>query len=104
ENLDEWSLQVQTGTVLTVTEGRLLPTGTAPVEPGSEFDFSAPRRIGTLFIDHAFTDLARDEEGQLLVRVTAPGGTGVEVCAGPAGGGLQVPPGARREPEHDGSG
>lgn len=100
ENLDEWSLQVQTGTVLTVTEDRLLPTGTAPVEPGSEFDFSAPRRIGTLFIDHAFTDLARDEEGQLLVRVTAPGGTGVEMCAGPECGWLQIHTGDRPEPEN----
>ena len=46
EPLDDWSLQVSAGTVLTVTEDRLLPTGTAPIAEGDEFDFSAPRVLG----------------------------------------------------------
>lgn len=101
EDLDQWSLQFSTGTVLTVTEDRLLPTGTAPVAPGSDFDFREPRVIGDLFLDHAFTDLGRDEDGRLSVTVTAPGGTGVALTAGPECGWLQVHTGDRPEPRND---
>ncbi|WP_422117260.1 aldose 1-epimerase family protein [Brachybacterium sp. UNK5269] len=100
EPLDEWSLEVRADTVLTVTEDRLLPTGTAPVAPGSDFDFSSARPLGALFIDHAFTDLGRDEQGRLLVTVTAPGGTGVQLSAGEECSWLQVHTGDRPEPEH----
>lgn len=100
EPLDTWTLQVGAATVLTVTEDRLLPTGTAPVAPGSAFDFSSPRVIGDLFIDHAFTDLARDEDGRLTVTVTAPGGTGVELSAGEECPWLQLHTGDRPEPEN----
>lgn len=101
EPLNTWSLQVEAATVLTVTEDRLLPTGTAPVEPGSEFDFRSAKVLGELFIDHAFTDLGRDEKGQLTVTVTAPGGTGVQLAAGPECPWLQVHTGDRPEPEND---
>lgn len=100
EPLDDWSLEVRAGTVLIVTEDRLLPTGTAPVAPGSDFDFSTPTRIGSLSIDHAFTDLGRDEHGALVVTVTAPGGTGVQLSAGAECSWLQVHTGDRPEPEH----
>lgn len=100
EPLDEWSLQMDAGTVLTVTEDRLLPTGTAPVGPGSDFDFRSPRTIGELFIDHAFTDLGRDAQGRLSITLTAPGGTGVELTAGPELPWLQVHTGDRPEPEN----
>ncbi|WP_193106220.1 aldose 1-epimerase family protein [Brachybacterium sp. FME24] len=101
EPLDEWSLQVDAGTVLTVTEDRLLPTGTEPIAPGSAFDFRSARVIGSLFIDHAFTDLGRDRHDQLSVAVTAPGGTGVELTAGDKCGWLQVHTGDRPEPENN---
>lgn len=101
EPLDEWSLQVEADTVLTVTEDRLLPTGTAPVEPGSDFDFRRAKVIGPLFLDHAFTDLGRDEQGRVTVRVTAPGGTGVELTGGPESPWLQIHTGDRPEPEND---
>ena len=101
EALDTWSLQVTAGTVLTVTEDRLLPTGTEPIAPGSAFDFREPRVIGETFIDHAFTDLGRDEAGRLSVTVTAPGGTGVALSAGQECGWLQVHTGDRPEPEND---
>jgi aldose 1-epimerase len=100
EPLGTWRLEVGAGTVLTVTEDRLLPTGTAPVPAGDPFDFSAPREIGDLFIDHAFTDLARDPQGRLRVALTAPGGTGVELTAGPECPWLQIHTGDRPEPEH----
>ena len=100
EPLDTWSLQMDAGTVLTVTEDRLLPTGTEQVSPGGEFDFRSPATIGDLFIDHAFTDLGRDEKGRFRVTVTAPGGTGVELSAGPELPWLQVHTGDRPEPEN----
>jgi len=101
EPLDEWTLQVEAGTVLTVTEDRLLPTGTEQIAPGSDFDFSRPRTIGALFIDHAFTDLGRDEDDIMTVTVTAPGGTGVALTAGTECGWLQVHTGDRPEPENN---
>lgn len=101
EPLDEWSLQVEAGTVLTVTEDRLLPTGTAEVSPGGDFDFRTAKVLGSLFIDHAFTDLGRDEQGRLTVTVTAPGGTGVQLTAGPECPWLQVHTGDRPEPEEN---
>lgn len=100
EALDTWSLTFDARTVLTVTEDRLLPTGTAAVEPGGDFDFRSPKVLGDLFIDHAFTDLGRDEQGRLAVTVTAPGGTGVELTAGPECPWLQVHTGDRPEPEN----
>ncbi|GAA4524871.1 aldose 1-epimerase family protein [Brachybacterium paraconglomeratum] len=101
EPLDQWSLQVDARTVLTVTEDRLLPTGTAAIAPGSEFDFRSVKEIGPLFIDHAFTDLDRDAQGRLTVTVTAPGGTGVELSAGTELPWLQVHTGDRPEPENN---
>lgn len=100
EPLEQWSLRAEARTVLTVTEDRLLPTGTAPVGAGDPFDFSSPREIGDLFIDHAFTDLGRDAQDRLTVTVTAPGGTGVELSAGPECTWLQIHTGDRPEPEH----
>ena len=101
EPLDAWSLQVEAGTVLTVTEDRLLPTGTEPVAAGSDFDFRTAKTLGPLFIDHAFTDLGRDGQGRAVVTVTAPGGTGVELTAGPECPWLQIHTGDRPEPEDD---
>ena len=99
EALDTWSLTVQAGTVLTVTEDRLLPTGTRPVDPGSEFDFRAPRVIGPLFIDHAFTDLDTEQDGRWSLTVTAPGGTGVRMSAGADCPWVQIHTADRPEPE-----
>lgn len=101
EPLEQWSLQTGLGTVLTVTEDRLLPTGTAPVQPGGEFDFGEARVIGDQEIDHAFTDLDRDRDGLLHVRITAPGGTGVELTAGPECTWLQLHTADRPEPENN---
>jgi aldose 1-epimerase len=87
--------------VLTVTEDRLLPTGTAAITPSSEFDFRSAKVIGPLFIDHAFTDLGRDPQERLTITVSAPGDTGVELSAGPELPWLQVHTGDRPEPENN---
>lgn len=82
--VDDWTLELLAGQVLEVTEDRLIPTGLADVETaqGGIWDFRTPRAIGGTFIDHAFTDLARSADGETIVRVTAPGGTGVEMVWG----------------------
>ena len=101
EPLDEWTLQVEAATHLTVTPDRLLPTGTEPITSGSDLDFAAGRVIGDQAIDDAVTDLARDENGRLQVRVTAPSGTGVAMSAGPECPWLQIHTADRPEPEHN---
>jgi len=74
--LNEWTLEIPAASFLEVTPDRLLPKETRPVG-GGEFDFRMPRRIGTTEIDHAFTDIAFDGDGQARVFVRDPGGTGV---------------------------
>jgi aldose 1-epimerase len=54
----------------------LIPSGDEPIDAHSEWDFRTPRQIGEVFIDHAFTGLARAED-LAEVRVTASDGTGV---------------------------
>ncbi|RDV44251.1 galactose mutarotase [Leifsonia sp. ku-ls] len=82
--VDDWTLELLAGQVLEVTEDRLIPTGLADVETaeGGIWDFRTPRPIGDTFIDHAFTDLGRSADGETIVRVTAQGGTGVEMVWG----------------------
>ncbi|GAA1447071.1 aldose 1-epimerase family protein [Leifsonia poae] len=76
--VDDWALHLPASTVLTVTEDRLLPVGNADVqtENGGAFDFRTPHLIGDLFIDHAFTDLERDDAGITTVTVRAADGSG----------------------------
>ena len=57
---------------------RGIPTGSAAVA-GTPYDFRAGRTVGDLRLDHAFTDLARDERGRAWVRLTGPDGRGAAV-------------------------
>ncbi len=100
EPLDTWTLQVEAGTVLEVSEDRLLPTGSAAITPGSPHDFSQPRCLQGVELDHAYTDLQRDAEGMATVRVQAPSGTGVQIRFGEECGWLQVHTSDRPEPEN----
>ena len=76
--VDSAVLQVPARTVLESDE-RGLPAGRAPVE-GTERDFRAPRPLGATVLDHAFTDLERDEDGLARVRLDDPEtGRGVTV-------------------------
>jgi aldose 1-epimerase len=54
----------------TLTDDRLLPTGSEPVA-GTAYDFTSARPIGDTMLDDAFGDLARDADG--LARVTVSG-------------------------------
>lgn len=79
--VDDWTLSLPADSVLTVDDVRLIPQGLADVatEGDGVFDFRTPRRIGDTFIDHAFTGLARDEQGIASVALRAADGTGVEM-------------------------
>ena len=50
---------------------RGLPIG-ADTVAGTEYDFRQPRRIGSTTLDHAFTDLERDEDGLARVVLRDP--------------------------------
>jgi aldose 1-epimerase len=75
--VDDCSLMAPGGTRLE-TDERSIPVGSVPVE-GTPFDLRAGRVVGDLAIDHAFTDLERDDDGLAWVRLTAPDGRGAAV-------------------------
>jgi len=74
--VDDWTLTLPASEVLTVTPDRLSPVALEGVSEHPEWDFQAARRIGDVFIDHAFTGLAR-EDGVAEVRLVSDAGTGV---------------------------
>ncbi|MGO1411989.1 MAG: aldose 1-epimerase family protein, partial [Microbacterium sp.] len=74
--VDDWTLTLPAGQVLTVTSDRLSPVAVEPVSSHPEWDFRTPRAIDDVFIDHAFTGLDRTDR-IAEVRLEAPGGTGV---------------------------
>lgn len=77
-SVDECTLQLDAATRIDTDDERQLPTGTEPVH-GTAFDFRAPKRIGALEIDFAFTDLIRDQDGRAWARLTGPDGRTAEL-------------------------
>lgn len=77
--VDEWTLTLPASEVLTVTADRLSPVAVAQVSAHPQWDFREPRRIGDVFVDHAFTGLARVGD-MAEVRVVAEAGTGVAIA------------------------
>ena len=69
-NIDPLILSAPGRTVLRSNE-RGLPIG-ADTVAGTEYDFRQPRRIGSITLDHAFTDLERDEDGLAHVMLRDP--------------------------------
>jgi aldose 1-epimerase len=63
-------LRVPARTVLRSDE-RGLPMGAKAMEH-TEYNFHKPRRIGSTTLDHAFTDLERDEDGLARVELRDP--------------------------------
>jgi aldose 1-epimerase len=80
-HVDDWTLDLPADLVLAVTPDRLIPTDVVAVdaEDPARFDFRAPRTIGAVQIDHAYTGLRRDADGVARVRVTDASGAGVEM-------------------------
>jgi aldose 1-epimerase len=76
--VDDAVLEFDAATRIVTDPDRQLPAGTAPV-PGSEFDFRQPRRLGALPVDHAFTDLRRDQDGRAWVRLRGNDGATSEL-------------------------
>jgi aldose 1-epimerase len=52
-------------------DDRGIPTGTASPVNGTAFDFRAPRRIGDLTLDTAFTQLHPDADGMTRISLTS---------------------------------
>lgn len=79
--VDGWTLELPAEQVLAVTPDRLIPTELVAVDADDpqRFDFRAARTIGAAEIDHAYTGLVRDADGQATVRLTDPSGAGVEM-------------------------
>jgi aldose 1-epimerase len=65
--VDDATLSVPAETVLEADE-RGLPVGSQPVD-GTELDFRMPRKIGSVRLDHCFTDLTRNGDGCVRVRL-----------------------------------
>jgi aldose 1-epimerase len=70
EPIDHLTLRVPGRSVLQSDE-RGLPVATEIVE-GTEYDFQQPRQIGSTRLDHAFTDLERDQDGLARVELRDP--------------------------------
>ena len=68
--IDRLTLRVPARTVLQSDE-RGLPIRTEAVE-GTEYNFRKPRRIGSIALDHAFTNLERDQDGLARVELRDP--------------------------------
>jgi aldose 1-epimerase len=68
--IDRLVLHVPGRTVLR-SDNRGLPIGSDAVE-GTEYDFRQPRRIGPMMLDHAFTDLERNQDGLARVKLRDP--------------------------------
>ena len=68
---------------------RGIPVGPAQDVAGGALDFRAASRIGAARLDHAFTELDRDEQGRAWARL-ASNGTEVALWAGPDYRWLQV--------------
>lgn len=96
--VDDWKLQLPADHYLEVTPDRLLPTGLRPVR-GTNLDFRTARRIGHTQVDHAFTDLRRDENDTTVVTLTDASDRGVALRWGREMSWVQIHTADRPEPE-----
>jgi aldose 1-epimerase len=68
---DGWELTVPAATRSLSDPERKLPTGREPVD-GTDYDFRVTRPVRGTVIDHAFTDLTRDDAGRATVELRNP--------------------------------
>ena len=101
-HVDDWTLALPAGQVLAVTPDRLIPTELQAVDADdpARFDFRSPRPIGAAEIDHAYTGLLRDADGQATVTVTDASGTGVAMTWDASCPWVQIHTADQPEPEH----
>jgi aldose 1-epimerase len=71
---DDARLEIPAAARIPVDAERLLPTGPPVPVDGSDHDFRQDRPVGDLALDTCFTRLARDADGLVRVRLTAPDG------------------------------
>jgi aldose 1-epimerase len=76
--VDDCTLQLAAGVRILTDPERQLPIGRESVE-GTDYDFHSARQIGSLEIDHAFTDLERDADGRAWLRIGCPDGRTVQL-------------------------
>ncbi len=76
--VDDRTLELRAATRIVTDNPRQLPTGTEAVD-ASPFDFITPHRLGDLHIDDPFTDVDRDGDGRVRVRLTGPDERTVEL-------------------------
>jgi aldose 1-epimerase len=88
ETVDAVILRVPGRTVLHSNE-RGLPVDAVPVEE-TEYDFRRPRPIGSTKLDHAFTDLKRDQDGRARVELAGQPGMGLTLWVDEAYGYLML--------------
>lgn len=104
--LDSWTLELPASTVLEVTSDRLAPVALHDVAAfdAERFDRRAPRALGAVQLDHAYTDIVRGDGGEAIVRLTDPSGSGVQLSWGPECPWVQVHtadlPGGPAQPFH----
>jgi len=78
--IDSCTVELRAATRIVTDPERQLPVGREPVR-GTSFDFTSPRLIGDQEIDFALTDLERDADGRVWVRMGCPDGRTVELWA-----------------------
>jgi aldose 1-epimerase len=88
DTIDDASLQLPAETWLP-TGPQQIPTGRAEVA-GSPYDFRSPRRIGDVEIDYTFTDVHRDDDGRVRVRLSRDDDVAVTLWIGPSYGYVEV--------------
>jgi len=67
--VDGWTLRAPAATRLP-SDDRMLPTGDREAVAGTAYDFREGRVVGDMKLDDCFTDLARDESGIAIVRLS----------------------------------
>lgn len=79
--LSGWKLTLPASHVLLVDEDRLIPTELRPLDvDAARFDFRSERVIGDVRLDHAFTGLSPDPQGEVSVTVAdTASNTGTEI-------------------------
>jgi aldose 1-epimerase len=88
--VDTWELLLPASTRSLSDPERLLPIGREDVT-GTEADFRTSRPMGDVALNHAFTDLVRDDAGHATTVLRDPGtGHGVELWVDEAHGWLML--------------